>query len=278
MTAQSAFDAAASDYDATATNLLVSRWLRERVWARLEALFPPGSHVLELGCGTGEDALWLARRGVHVTATDFSAAMLEQAKAKVDEASRADIHLGTRVRFCQLDLARAEAWDFDSLRPESGFDGAFSNYGPLNCVAPSALPELGRALAGLIRPGGSVGVAVMGRFCAWETLWHASHGGLRTATRRWPGQTTATINNVTFPVYYPNPAQLGRALNADTHRFIRRGLLGLGVFLPPSDVYGALGKRPRLARLLLRAEQLTANLWPFVYVADHYWLELERLR
>ena len=59
-----AFDRIATDYDQASTDVLISRWIRERVWSRLAQLFPRGSHVLELGCGTGEDAVWLAQQGI----------------------------------------------------------------------------------------------------------------------------------------------------------------------------------------------------------------------
>jgi SAM-dependent methyltransferase len=38
--------------------------------------------ALELGCGTGTNAIWLARQGFAVTAIDLSATALEQARAK----------------------------------------------------------------------------------------------------------------------------------------------------------------------------------------------------
>ena len=44
--------------------------LRQAVWRRLDDVFRPGDRVLELDCGTGEDAVHLARRGVRVLATD----------------------------------------------------------------------------------------------------------------------------------------------------------------------------------------------------------------
>lgn len=45
--------------------------------AETVAGLPPGE-VLDLGCGDGGDALWLARRGCHVTAVDISAVAVER--------------------------------------------------------------------------------------------------------------------------------------------------------------------------------------------------------
>ncbi len=42
--------------------------------------------VLELGCGTGTNAIWLARQGFTVTAVDCSELALEEARRKADEA------------------------------------------------------------------------------------------------------------------------------------------------------------------------------------------------
>ena len=41
-----------------------------------------GQRVLDMGCGTGRHALWLAGEGADVTAVDFSQGMLDQARAK----------------------------------------------------------------------------------------------------------------------------------------------------------------------------------------------------
>jgi SAM-dependent methyltransferase len=43
-----------------------------------------GRRVLEMGCGTGASARWLATRGVNITAVDVSAEMLAQARASID--------------------------------------------------------------------------------------------------------------------------------------------------------------------------------------------------
>ncbi len=49
--------------------------------------FPPAGSVLDVGCGTGELALALARRGLAVMGVDFSEAAIAKARAKAESAN-----------------------------------------------------------------------------------------------------------------------------------------------------------------------------------------------
>ena len=51
-----------------------------------ETLALPVGRALDIGCGEGADAIWLASRGWHVTATDFSAVALDRAAARSRQA------------------------------------------------------------------------------------------------------------------------------------------------------------------------------------------------
>ena len=57
--------------------------------------------VLEIGCGTGKNTVWLLQQATHVTAVDLSEEMLARAKEKIDS---------DKVRFVQADIK--EAWAF----------------------------------------------------------------------------------------------------------------------------------------------------------------------
>ncbi len=261
-TSAAAFDRIGARYDNEFTNTDLSRWFRQRVWDRLAVLFKPGDQVIDLGCGTGEDAIWLAKRGVRVLAGDASPAMLAETARKA-KAENVETLVETRL----LDLTEAAHW---TLATEDAFDGAYSNYGPLNCVGD--WQAIGSQLARAIRRGGKVGLGVMGPWCPWEIFWHSLHGDFRNATRRLRGSAIAHLDGSYFPVYYPLPGRLQRDFGSD---FRRQLLWGLGVFLPPSDLYKPVGRRPWLAKPLLALEHLAAPHWPFKYLGDHYWLELE---
>ena len=70
------------------------------VLAEVAGTLTPGS-ALDLGCGEGGDAIWLARNGWQVTAVDVSATALQRGAARADEAGVAD-----HVIFERHDLTR----------------------------------------------------------------------------------------------------------------------------------------------------------------------------
>src|SRR5437867_8991299 len=145
-----AFDTLASRYDELWTQSAVGRLQRLAVWRRLDRLFRPGDSLLDLGCGTGEDALHFMRSGMRVRAIDASAEMVRIARSRGVDAVRLPIE--------------------ELERLTGSFDGVLSDFGALNCVA--RLDAIRRPLARLIRPGGSLAICVLGRCCLWETAWY----------------------------------------------------------------------------------------------------------
>lgn len=75
---QSGYDRWAAVYDHDANPLQAL----EEPAVRVAVGDPRGLSVLDLGCGTGRHALWLAAAGANVTAVDFSEGMLDEARRK----------------------------------------------------------------------------------------------------------------------------------------------------------------------------------------------------
>ena len=87
------FDELANSYDADFTSSVIGRMQRKRVWTVLTPLLNEASrslNILEINCGTGEDALQLAGLGHRVIATDASEAMISLAREKATQ-----LHNGT---------------------------------------------------------------------------------------------------------------------------------------------------------------------------------------
>jgi SAM-dependent methyltransferase len=186
--ATAAFDRLASTYDGLWTDTAQGRLQRKAVWRHIDPLFPTQSRILDLGCGTGEDALHFTRAGIRVSAFDISPAMVDAARQRGVDASVLAIE--------------------DLNRLEGRWDGAISNFGALNCIAdPGVIAE---PLARLIRPGGYLALCVFGKFCLRETLHFLFRGQLRKATRRWT--VFAHSASLDIDVYYPSARQIQRAL------------------------------------------------------------------
>lgn len=99
----------------------------------------PGT-ALDLGCGEGADALWLAEQGWTVTAVDVSAVALERAGLHA-----ASSPAGNRITWLQRDL--------DTWAPEEQFDLVSAQF-LHSTEAPWQRPH--RVAAGAVRPGGTL--------------------------------------------------------------------------------------------------------------------------
>lgn len=256
-----AFDAVAAGYDDDFTRSPTGRLQRARVHAYVAEHVPQGADALELGCGTGEDALFLAGRGLRVLATDASLEMLAVARAKAAAQ-------GAQVRFLELDLRELEAWDTSER-----FDLLFSNFGALNCLAPDELADVGRAAARLLRPGGHAVLVVMPRVCLWELAYFGARLRLPSALRRLAGGPVAAALGATrVPTWYHSPGALRRAFGAE---FRHVGQLPVGLCLPPSYLDRVFTRRQRLLAGLDRLER-AAGIGVLAGLADHCLVHLQR--
>ena len=245
--AATAFDKLARSYDEQWTRSPVGRLQRDAVWRHIEGLFPRGGTVLDLGCGTGEDALHLMNGGIRVEAVDSSSERVRVARER-----------GVDARTLSIE-------DVGAL--DARFDGVISNFGAINCVEDVSL--LRGALARLVRPGGSVAICAMGRFCLWETAYHLLSFRPGKAFRRFSRRFATS--SIGVPVYYPSVGKLVRALRPD---FELLRCYGVGVAVPPSYI--------RLSTVTLRwlaAMDRWSAHWPLVWaLSDHRLLIFVRTR
>jgi SAM-dependent methyltransferase len=259
------FDDLAGSYDQAFTQRLPGRWLRSMVRERIVGLLPSAARVLEIGCGTGEDALRFAELGHGVVATDISAAMLEQARQKLQKASPA---IRERVQVEVLDAADPNA---AGLNFEHEFDLVFSNFGALNCIA-DLRPIFGYALDRLA-PGGYLAVTLMGRFCAWETVGFALRGDFKRMSRRWNGVSEWSRGESTQAVWYPTVGAVRRTAGPG---FQLVAVYGVGALLPTTEFSGVCERWPDFFRRLARVENAIAGWWPINRLSDHFLIVLRK--
>jgi SAM-dependent methyltransferase len=258
-TRAAAFDGIADEYDAEFTATALGSVLRGMVWERYERCFAGREHLLEIGCGTGEDAVFLARRGHRVFATDASAQMVRVAQIKAARAGVAD-----RIQFLCAPIEK-----LGTELAGMTFDGVYSNFGALNCA--ESLRMLAAELAPRLVAGAPLVWVVMGRHVPWEWAWYLARGEARKAFRRW---RRGGVRWRGLTVSYPTPATLATQVRA---HFIARSSRALGIALPPSYAAGWVNRSPRVLAALTRAERVLQQ-WPAsASIADHYIFEAARL-
>lgn len=251
-----AYDAIAQEYDRAVHG---DAWMRRRLWEHFDRVFEPGDSVLDIACGTGTDDLYLAERGIAVTAFDASPGMLARLRQKLDGETLPGV-VDARV------MAMSELADW----PADQFDGAISSFAGL-----STEPDLVTTavnVSRVLRPGAHFVVHLLNQFSLWEWLGEVAHG--RWLSARNVGRATER----TFPVggrpvvhylYQPNLAYLQHF----SRWFILRDVYGLGILRPPHTVT----RIPQLAVAgLERLDRAIGSLEPFRRLGRFFVLDLER--
>ena len=254
-----AFDRLAPDYDALAGGEIFGLQ-RARTHHAFARHFTAGARVLEIGCGTGLDTCFLARRGVRVVACDPSEEMASRSLRRV---ARAQLEHRATVMLCALEDVQAF---LDAHGETEGFDGIVSNFGALNCV--EHLAPLGALTRRYLKPGGVIVLVLMARLCVVEALYFMITGRPRLAGRRLDaGAIPVSVAGVHVPTFYHRISAVRAALGHTVHL---RAIEGIGVAVPPPYL------EPRWQTLPARVRSAVATLdaciaaWPpFNRLGDH---------
>jgi SAM-dependent methyltransferase len=261
-----AFDGAAATYDGTFTETALGARLRQLAWSWVAMSFQAGDRVLELGCGTGVDAVHLAERGIAVVATDASAAMRGVAERRVILQDANDL---VTIRHLEMSSIGDPGWA-DGI--DGPFDGVFSDFGALNAVADRT--RLLRALAGVVRPGGRLLLVVMGPLSPIEVGWYLLHREPAVAVRRWRAGAAARVEGGgRLRVWYPSARRVAREASP-WFDLVDQG--GIGVLLPPSGLALSLQRRRGWLRVVAPLDRLLGATAFGAWCSDHWVLDLVR--
>ena len=251
-----AFSLQSSVFDKEYANNPVIIYKRKRVRQHVLNFLSPSSNILELNSGTGDDAIFFARQGHRVHATDISEGMQAELKKKVEAGGWDD----------QITLEKCSFMHLDQLKAKGPFDLIFSNFGGLNCTG-----ELDKVLASfrpLLNPGGKVCLVIIPPFCLWESMLFFN-GEFKLATRRFfkSNGAKAKVEGKEFRCWYYSPAFVKKHMK---QHFKLTGLEGLCTLVPPSYKTSFPIKHASLFELLKKMEDRYKSSWPWNSVGDYY--------
>ncbi len=258
---QNNFDIHAKNYDTVFTFSEIGKAQRNRVYHFLKEYILTNNNlnILEINCGTGEDARYLAEKGHRVLATDISSEMIKIAKEK---------HEKSGVKFQELDITKITSTTFLEK-----FDLIFSNFGGLNCLSPSELKKFISISTELLSPSGKLALVIMPKNCLWERFYFSIKGDFKKAIRRNTNDfVQANVDGIKIPTWYYNPEEV---VSLASNLYKTMLLKPIGIKIPPSYLESFFINKKGLLKLLIWAEKIYPNRFWAKY-SDHYLIVFEK--
>jgi len=254
------FDHIAKKYDADFTFSEIGKKQRQLVYRYLKKL-PTNQNILELNCGTGEDALWFKEKGHTILATDISKNMIDIAKKKASYKKD--------ITFLLLDIKTLSKETF----PEK-FDVIFSNFGGFNCLNNLEMKSFFKAVNSTLTDNGKIILVIMPKNCLWENLYFFSKGMFKKAFRR---HTKLPINVKVglkkMATWYYNPQNI-KHLCAPYFKITH--IKPIGFFIPPSYLESYFKRHKLILSILDTLEKSIAKFRFLSRFSDHYLIEIEK--
>ncbi|HEY1039332.1 MAG TPA: class I SAM-dependent methyltransferase, partial [Bacteroidia bacterium] len=213
-------------------------------------------NVLEINCGTGEDARWLGSQGLKVEASDISEGMIEVCKQKKVPAN----------------FSVCDTRNLLSKYNTQLFDMIFSNFGGLNCLNPGEIKQFMADSTELLKPNGMIAAVIMGRNCIWERYYFRKKKDSRKNRRLAKTGVNTTIKGEHFLTYYYSP---GEFYDAGKEYFELVACKPIGLFVPPSWFNQGFKNKKGLLGALYFFEKLFPVSF-FADKADHYLILLQK--
>jgi ubiquinone/menaquinone biosynthesis C-methylase UbiE len=258
----SAFDKQAAVFDSIYSGNKIIQYKRRRVREHVQQFLTPGSTILELNAGTGEDAIYFGEQGHQIHAIDISAGMQSRLAEKIKQ-HQVESRVTHELRsFTNL----------PDLREQGPYDLIFSNFAGLNCT--DELEKVLRSFNPLLKDRGVVTLVLLPKFSLWETAL-VFKGKFKTAFRRFFARhgRKAHIEGEYFLCWYYNPRYVKQILKPD---FDVLSVEGLCTLVPPSYIENFAEKFPRTFKNLVTLEERWKTKWPWKSIGDYFIISLRK--
>lgn len=229
------FSALYDEYETLAHENYIDIARRNTIRKHVETFLQPQYSILEINAGSGIDAVYFARKGHTVLATDI--------------ASGAEKHIRDKITGLGLSGLEFQNCSFLALGQITGrtFDHIFSNYGGLNCT--NNLPAVFAQLGKVLNVGGYVSLVIMPPYYPWEMATILK--GNRKAFRRWHKKgVAANVGSYEVTTFYHTPKKV-KAAAGNHFRHVKTR--NIGTFYPSSH-FASISKYKSIVSGLIRLD------------------------
>jgi len=233
------FDESSEKYDYNVLKNLSRRLMYYFIIEYLLMNFKKEEIVLDLGCGTGLEAIPLAKKGINIVAVDVSQGMLQILKRKIEKYQIKNIKIHK--------LAIGEISSLIKIYGEESFDGAYSIFGPLN--SEPNIAKFSYSLFKLLKPKGKFVASIINRWYIYDMLKFK------------PRMEFGKYKDILFKYYTPFEFILS------FKNFRLNEILGIGIFLPqPKSII----KNEKLINILFKLDKHISKRFPFKYLGTDF--------
>lgn len=250
---RTAFNRVGGEIEAKVRENPIIAWMRETNRRELLATFSSGSSLLEVGCGAGADAVFLAERGFRVAAIDVSDRMVELTRDRAREQNVSSAVRALRGRLSQL------SGELSNL-PWAPFDGAYANF---SLAYEASLRDVAATVRRLTRAGANFVFTLPNRWCLSAVGVSLVRGHWGRAFDRFRAGRSISVRGVPLKVRDYTTPQVRRDLAG---LFEVTAVRALPMFLPPSLLYHPA--YDRLRGELERLDDRWDGSFPWRYLGD----------
>jgi ubiquinone/menaquinone biosynthesis C-methylase UbiE len=259
-----AFDSASEEYDFTIGSNFINSWIRERSIEELLTLTKRDDVLLEIGCGTGSEAIEVSKRVAGVLATDISSEMISLLRRKIEARNLLGRVSAFQVGASEISLAAP-------LLPGGKTRVAYSFNGALNCE-----PNIERVpseLSKVVEDGGYFVCSIRNSLCISEALAHGMVLQFDKMAPRKKQPIMVSVGGMDIPSYYYRPSAFARHFSS---RFRVRRMIGLPAILPPAYLSDIYFRARRVLSFIERVEAATAGSFPFNRFGDQTLIVMQK--
>ncbi len=251
-----AFDHLALVSDDLAAQNPIGVWTLQVNFANLLTAFSSPSCLLDIGCGTGRDAVELAKLGHRVLAFDVSERMVSKARERVLSQGVQHRVVVTRGRCAELaDVLEASPWRV--------FDGVYANF---SLTFEESLRQVAAALHSVTKPGAFLLCTLPNRLVLSEIVLYGLRLRFRGFLWRFEDPLFLDVHGHNLRIRTYSPWQVRKCFEGF---FDLRGLVGLPTFLPPVYLHGLYRKLGGGRVLSERLDTLLAGKYPWNRLGDN---------
>jgi len=262
--ARDAFDRIAPEFDRVVGRNPINYWMREasRTWIR--SVFPRGSRLLDLGCGSGADAAAFADEGYQILAVDLAPEMVAATQAKALALGRTDRLVALCGRLGEIDrLVSASPWN--------RFDGAYANF---SLAYEPSLRSVLQAVHRVLEAGRTFLCTLPSRLVLTELVLYGPQLRFGHLFRRFRERNWMDVHGIRVPFRAYSSGEV-KLESAGLFRVVHR--VGVPVFVPPPYLSPWWNRLGEARQALTELDRRWAGRFPWNRFGDHTLYELKRV-